>query len=185
MALIIFDWDDTLCPTTWLYDKDMVAKSGPITREQYEWLHVMSVHIKSILSIASTYGHVMILTNASPGWVPYCVKRYFPDCEAIVLRCDIHYAWNAEETDFRKWKKIHLSTYTTSTTPYARVLGVGDRWDDREAVRSTFENKCCVKTVKFMNAPEVRNLVYELMAMGHMMDGLIRDCNNYDIVLCH
>ena len=66
-----------------------------------------------------------------------------------------------------------------------RVLGVGDRWDDREAVRSTFENKCCVKTVKFMNAPEVRNLVYELMAMGHMMDGLIRDCNNYDIVLCH
>ena len=44
MALIIFDWDDTLCPTTWLYDKDMVAKSGPITREQHEWLHVMSAH---------------------------------------------------------------------------------------------------------------------------------------------
>ena len=181
MALIIFDWDDTLCPTTWLYYSDMVAKGGPFTREQHEWLHIISVHIKSTLSIASTYGHVMILTNASPGWVLYCVRRYFPQCESNVQRCDVHYAWNAEEPNFTKWKKLHLSTYTTSTTPYTCVLGVGDRWDDREAVRSTFQNKCCVNTVKFMDKPQVSDLVYQLIVVGHMFDHLARNGNRYDL----
>lgn len=165
MALFIYDWDDTLFPTTWLYEE---AFQSPITFEQHEWFNICAAHIKGILTVSMIYGRVLIITNASPGWISYCVKRFIPACRPIIERCEIHYAWNAYEPDYTLWKKHYLMSYVESTLPIKCVLGIGDRSHDREAVRTAFLGKCIVKTIQLMHEPPVIQVVLQLKML---MDG--------------
>lgn len=180
MALFIYDWDDTLFPTTWLYDE---AFQSPITFEQHEWFNVCATHIRGILTISIIYGRVLIVTNASPGWISYCVERFIPTCKHIIERCDIHYAWNAHEPDYTLWKKHYLISYVESTLPIKCVLGVGDRSHDREAVRLAFSGKCIVKTIKLMDEPPVLQVVMQLKMLIDEF-GAIMNAGFLDLEMC-
>ena len=75
-SLIIFDWDNTLLPTSFLtphgvYDLNLSEKDK-------EKLAKIEFNVLRLLSIAIEKGNVYIITNAGPGWMEYSAERYYP-----------------------------------------------------------------------------------------------------------
>ena len=85
-SIIIFDWDDTLLPTTFL-------TPGGIFDE---------------LTEAVEKGNVHIITNAGRGWVEYSAKRFYPSILPILSKIKIISARRQYEKVFpgnsRQWK---------------------------------------------------------------------------------
>mmetsp|Transcript_58374 Transcript_58374/g.136461 ORF Transcript_58374/g.136461 Transcript_58374/m.136461 type:complete len:427 (-) Transcript_58374:43-1323(-) len=84
--LIIFDWDDTLCPTTALEgmgDTDLCPEIEERLRElsQLGWL---------CLSKAIELGaRVVIVTNATEGWVQASCERWLPKLLPLISSLDV------------------------------------------------------------------------------------------------
>eukprot|EP00929_Paragymnodinium_shiwhaense_P118734 TRINITY_DN90646_c0_g1_i1.p1 TRINITY_DN90646_c0_g1~~TRINITY_DN90646_c0_g1_i1.p1 ORF type:complete len:1124 (+),score=211.74 TRINITY_DN90646_c0_g1_i1:84-3455(+) len=106
-TLIFFDWDDTLCPTTWirsvlkgrLADIEEWAPIRSNPESQADWYHEMprwfnyplpdvpAYHelmeelqkaVVTLLEVAQAIGVVVIVTNAMPGWVEKTMKKWMP-----------------------------------------------------------------------------------------------------------
>jgi len=84
-TLIIFDWDDTLCPTTCaMSDKDCALEP--------EDLHALQLHEQSVieaLHVAARIGHVVILSMACTGWITECIDRLMPGLHGLFDELDI------------------------------------------------------------------------------------------------
>ena len=166
MSLLILDWDDTLCPTTWLYQTGLAECNGPVNKNQYELLHICATHINAVLDVARHFGTRMILTNASHGWVEYCIRRFLPACAECIQECNIHYAWDSSEPNISLWKKHYLRAYNNNTN-FKRVLGIGDRIDDCEAVRYAFRECSNVQVMKLIDEPSIIQTISQLQ---HLVD---------------
>jgi hypothetical protein len=77
-TLIIFDWDDTLFPTTWL-ESARVNVAVERTPEQVEVL-MKSYHatLIQLLELATRLARVAIVTLARPTWVSQCCATALP-----------------------------------------------------------------------------------------------------------
>uniref|UniRef100_A0A7S1BC99 Uncharacterized protein n=1 Tax=Corethron hystrix TaxID=216773 RepID=A0A7S1BC99_9STRA len=75
--VIIFDWDDTICPSTF------------VTRAEITTLNDLSPDMRSVfaeicrcaekaLVKAAKYGEVIIITSADEGWVEYSAEKFVP-----------------------------------------------------------------------------------------------------------
>jgi hypothetical protein len=67
--IIIFDWDNTLYPTTYL--DDLVSVDTDILKK-------LELNIIKLLGLAREKGNVHIVTNAQTGWIELCTKRNMP-----------------------------------------------------------------------------------------------------------
>ncbi|CAE7946878.1 unnamed protein product, partial [Symbiodinium sp. KB8] len=106
--IIFFDWDDTLCPTSWIrsllkehladmeewldqYDDCLETEEDwrdsipswfkqPLPDEPHVRQHIADLQTACIrtIRIAQSLGVVCIVTNAVPGWVEKTIKRWLP-----------------------------------------------------------------------------------------------------------
>eukprot|EP00445_Apocalathium_hangoei_P000619 CAMPEP_0203840026 /NCGR_PEP_ID=MMETSP0359-20131031/532_1 /ASSEMBLY_ACC=CAM_ASM_000338 /TAXON_ID=268821 /ORGANISM="Scrippsiella Hangoei, Strain SHTV-5" /LENGTH=886 /DNA_ID=CAMNT_0050754167 /DNA_START=1 /DNA_END=2661 /DNA_ORIENTATION=+ len=106
-TIFFFDWDDTLCPTTWIRSllKDTLADheewfhfpENPLHQVDWRdaippWFHQplpdvpqireyveeLQNAVISTINAAQAFGVVCIVTNAVPGWVEKTIKRWLP-----------------------------------------------------------------------------------------------------------
>jgi len=76
---LIFDWDDTLLPSTWLvkqglrldFPEVIPANVRPILKR-------LENGIIALLTSAQQFGKVVIITNAETGWVELSAQRFIP-----------------------------------------------------------------------------------------------------------
>lgn len=90
-TLIVFDWDDTLYPTT--FEDQRAKNEHAVATERkeagnpnYEG-YIRS--LKDILRIAANTGAVRILTMAAKGWVQTCLQRTCPEILELFKELDI------------------------------------------------------------------------------------------------
>jgi len=78
---IIFDWDDTLFPSSYVEREGFhgVSSFDELPRESQSQFIDLERQIMTLLKKASEYGHVLIITNAQNGWVEFCCKRFLPN----------------------------------------------------------------------------------------------------------
>merc|ERR1719410_3259801 len=81
-VVTIFDWDDTVLPTTWLrneygYDPDEYGHESD--NLYFPVLQKIVQHAKSMLEMAIKAGRTYIVTNAGGGWVEYSAARWAPE----------------------------------------------------------------------------------------------------------
>ena len=69
-TLIIYDWDDTLFPTTFVLNKNQL--------DQKELLLLEEQNIK-ILEKSRQLGRTIIITNASTQWIYNSSEQYMPN----------------------------------------------------------------------------------------------------------
>jgi len=122
-TLIIFDWDDTLCPTTFIR-KDLqlnwsdeppcfanmtvpVRKGGHLDKSDSLPMldEVLRRHVEAtaaLLRFAARLGRVAIVTLAKQGWVEMSSKSFLPGLWPVLeeLQIEIFYARNS----FHRWK---------------------------------------------------------------------------------
>jgi len=84
-SLILFDWDDTLCPTTacqQLVKSSQGAAGDPLLRTH-------AAAVSSCLHVASSLGRVVIVTMAQRCWVNSCIAKLMPDVAHVLKELKI------------------------------------------------------------------------------------------------
>jgi len=76
--VIIFDWDDTICPSTFVTKVANVATYKDLSRHFQNIFDELCKCAQKVLTEASKYGEVIIITSADEGWVEYSAERFVP-----------------------------------------------------------------------------------------------------------
>lgn len=78
-TILIFDWDDTLFPSTWLSLQDLTLDENcRIPPNKARILNEMAECSKRLLKVATSLGTVVIVTNAEEGWIDLSCKKFLP-----------------------------------------------------------------------------------------------------------
>mmetsp|Transcript_15169 Transcript_15169/g.34568 ORF Transcript_15169/g.34568 Transcript_15169/m.34568 type:complete len:328 (-) Transcript_15169:81-1064(-) len=96
-TIIIFDWDDTLCPTTWLRSVAIFGENGQlkgavINSEARKQLHQLSEQVVVLLQLAQSLGKVVIVTNARRPWVDTSCHHLLPAVKSHLKDINVEYA---------------------------------------------------------------------------------------------
>jgi hypothetical protein len=166
-TLMVWDWDDTLFPSTWincqglrLEDEDEPA---PEIRRQ---LTTLARDVERTLRLALSLGNVVIVTNAETGWVELSCRKFFPTLQPLVKTLKVVSARSTyEEPGFFSpldWKiqafAHEIRAFWPDSAEVVNIMSLGDSIHEREAlIRSCEalpETTRRTKSVKFPERPE-------------------------------
>lgn len=93
-TVVVFDWDDTLCPSSWLHAENLLPKYRGhqilATGEQRRILALIEANVVRLLKKAVSYGPVFVVTAAEYGWVEMSCALYLPSVQQMLEMSDIH-----------------------------------------------------------------------------------------------
>jgi len=184
-SLIIFDWDDTLLPTTWLLRKGLLPGSV-LSTGVLEMFEELSVQIIKALEYAQTFGRVVIITNSEKGWVPECVGAFMPKILPVLKKIDVYSARNekfpAEVWKKKAFKREMYKTYGRSDLQ-RNVVSIGDGLHERLAIASINGPTTYVKNILFLPTPEPHILIQELKSLVHFMTQVVLYRGDTDLMI--
>lgn len=92
-TLLIFDWDDTLCPTTHFCKRLQLESESRLEHQRCQHMRC----VETLLRLAVTLGRVKIVTLGQEGWVPISLQRWMPELEGLLeeLGIEVVYARSA------------------------------------------------------------------------------------------
>eukprot|EP00440_Ansanella_granifera_P029981 gb/GFBE01032571.1/.p1 GENE.gb/GFBE01032571.1/~~gb/GFBE01032571.1/.p1 ORF type:complete len:318 (+),score=77.26 gb/GFBE01032571.1/:1-954(+) len=94
-TIIIFDWDDTLCPSSWIRANKRVLsffKPAPNTEKFQRPLRELQAVGEALLRFAMKLGTVIIVTNAMDPWVETSCRNFLPALLPLVSQLPVIYA---------------------------------------------------------------------------------------------
>jgi hypothetical protein len=169
-SIIIFDWDDTLLPTSFLTPGGVFDENIILPQNEIEKLLKLEHAVLQLLTEAVEKGNVYIITNAGNGWVEYSAKRFYPSINPILEKIKIISARGQYEKFFpgnsRQWKiEAFLNLQKTLNMKLVtNIICIGDSLFEMEAGRilaSKF-TEAFIKTIKFREAPRLDELLKQL-----------------------
>jgi len=206
---LIFDWDDTLLPSTWLVKQglrldfpEVLPESARVTLRRIE------EGIIALLTKAKSYGKVIIITNAETGWVELSAQRFVPgvipylkDIKVLSARSTFEsqyqepFEWKVaafrqevgafmEEVDEREsHDREQMSPETTGPTRH--VVSFGDSVHERDAVWLVCKNatNTFTKSIKFVERPTAEQLYKEIDLVTNCMDYISTFGGSLDLML--
>jgi hypothetical protein len=178
---IVFDWDDTFMPTSWLEK----IKHSP-DQEGLQELADLSKIVISVITQAKLYGLVMIVTNADEGWVHESCSRHMPNLKPHLAGIPIisaHERYSLLYSDPCLWK---IAAFRDELLPdllphtTLNVISIGDGVPEFTAVNflknliSPLLNiNLITKGIKLLEKPDPNMLIYELEIVYRDMKDII------------
>lgn len=77
-SVIIFDWDDTILPTSWLERIRALTAGVPLRPEVARQMSVLCAACAQTMRMAEQMGTVVFITNSAPGWVDQSCQLFMP-----------------------------------------------------------------------------------------------------------
>ncbi|KAL8450155.1 hypothetical protein Emag_003399 [Eimeria magna] len=78
-GVLIFDWDDTFFPNSWLAGRNLSLGSDPSEyQEDAPLLRKLMRSGRRVLKAALCIGSVVLVTNAAQGWIEETCKKFLP-----------------------------------------------------------------------------------------------------------
>ena len=157
-TLVVYDWDDTLYPTTAVYrNASLLSDSARMSvKATLGWL----------LAASWSAARRIIVTNATAAWVQSCAASLGVDLARAGV--DVLSARDASNLwDTRAWKReayaaLARELYTWFSEGPVQVVCVSDSEDDHAAAKEAFgahANRCLLlKLVHFIESPSVAQL---------------------------
>ena len=160
-SIIIFDWDDTLLPTSFLNSKGTYNAFRQITRDERQRLLELENLVLQLLTLSVKKGDVYIITNADKKWVENSSKIFYPSISNILKKIKIISAKNKYQKRYpsRIWKIkafINLAN-NIDLQKITNIICSGDSAFEIEAARilATKFTEAFIKTIKFKEKPEL------------------------------
>lgn len=100
-TIILFDWDDTLCPSNWIRENRPALsffKPCPPDEKYQRPLQELQKHVEATLRLAMKMGKVVIVTNAMEPWVETSCRNFLPALVPIVSQIQVIYARSVFDT---------------------------------------------------------------------------------------
>ena len=183
-SLIIFDWDDTLLPTTFLtkrgiYNEEiMIAENKKIQKLENSALKLLNMSIDK--------GEVYIITNACLEWIEYSAEKFYPRIFKILPKIKVISArghWESEYPgDSRRWK---IQTFLSlkkelNTKLVTNIICLGDSLLEIEAGRilANSFSEAFVKTIKFKEEPKLEELNKQLLLVTNQFNSIYSEVKN-------
>ena len=188
-SIIIFDWDDTLLPTSFLSPGGNFNSNMKLSKDDYTKLLKIEKKVLELLTKAIEKGDVYIITNAGKGWVEFSSKLYYPSIIDILSKIKIISAREEYEKifpgDSRKWKIqafLNLQKYV-DVKLVTNLICLGDSSFEIEAGRilaSKF-SEAFIKTIKFKEIPKLDDLIKQLNAVCNQFNYIYSTVKNLTI----
>lgn len=99
-TLILFDWDDTLCPSNWIRTNRPTLsffKPAPADERFQRPLLELQKHVEATLRLSLKLGKVVIVTNAMDPWVETSCRNFLPQLLPLVQDIPVIYARSVYE----------------------------------------------------------------------------------------
>lgn len=188
-TVIIFDWDDTLCPSSVCLDKHGLSSAEPVADEDLaSKLHELSLDVAALLERACEFAaEVAIVTNAGAGWVEAVCKSWMPELSPLLRNVEIVSAradWEPVGiTSPTEWKMMAFRTIIDRFysryhgQSWKNIVAVGDAPYEHEALRRVVEEApescgehCRSKSVRFMTKPSLVQLRFQVRTLRETLD---------------
>lgn len=198
-TLFIFDWDDTILPSTWVQRQGLRldAASHP-TVEQRDILAEVAVFAGKTLRAARQHGTVVLVTNAERGWIELSCQKFLPALAPMLENVKLVSARTTFECPQCRspldWKlrafDAEIALFYGSETvldPSKRknVFSLGDSVHEREALlRATSSApNCHSKSLKFVERPEVSQICKQHELITNCFERIVHHNGNLDMCI--
>jgi hypothetical protein len=167
-TLVIFDWDDTLFPTTWLRQQGFFdAEYEPDTAQKAK-VEKLAMNVEATVRIALQFGKVVIVTNAQQGWVEASCAKVMPSLAPVLQEVHIVSARSKYERFTQnpsEWKRRafahEVELLHGANDEQLNVVSLGDSLHEQRAVVSVCKDlhNCFSKSLKFGESPSIDELI--------------------------
>jgi hypothetical protein len=122
LTTIIFDWDDTLLPSSWLSVKGLrLDYPAQLPEDVLDELKTHQESVCAVLVKAMQCGTVVIITNAETGWVELSAQRFMPRVAPLLASICVFSARSTYEpmypNDPLQWKVAAFKQLVGHTQP--------------------------------------------------------------------
>ena len=188
-SLIIFDWDDTLLPTTFLTPQGIFNEKIIYEEIISRKIEKLEKSVLRLLNIAISKGDVYIITNAGEGWVEYSAKIIYPNILPILNKIKVISARGDWEKDYpgdiKSWKiQAFLSLANKLDVKLVtNIICLGDSMFEMEAGRILGKkfSEAFVKTIKFKEGPKPEELNKQLIVVSNQFNAVYSAIKNLTI----
>ncbi len=180
-GIIIFDWDDTLLPTSWVYEKDFLRREP--TPEEWSELKKYEDCVLSLLNISKQKAEVHIVTNAEAGWVELSGKRFMP--RVLKMNLPILSAQSMyKHTPQPSWKLFAFRDLLRGKT-FSFVCSIGDSPSERSALLSNVRAmpSSWGKSIKLIARSTLSQLEKQLELVANVLPQICVDETHLDLML--
>ena len=162
-TLFIFDWDDTIIPSTYLMNLLNANDNKKI-------FNLLDNYLYKFFSIIQKYGTIMIITNANLQWIYYTLsfmnntKKLLSSYKIISARDN---AFNTNYSDNVKlWKVKTYNEYKKYINNFDIIVNVGDSTNEHNALYYLINNKLLLPnkltlSYKFIESPTYKQLIVQ------------------------
>mmetsp|Transcript_13093 Transcript_13093/g.24098 ORF Transcript_13093/g.24098 Transcript_13093/m.24098 type:complete len:568 (-) Transcript_13093:96-1799(-) len=199
-AVIIFDWDDTLCPTYWA-GSNRTTEAIEASREQLIF-HAQAV--RTLLRSAHAVARVAIVTLATLDWVKASARRFLLNIDFEGLLRELEITVHSAKLDLKMAKRTQdprvvakrraMSTclkkmYGWSPVPW-NVISIGDSTIERQALQELLldegvSHTTFCKTVKLDSDPSLSELTKQVRMITPLLKDMVYEEAAFDRTRLH
>jgi hypothetical protein len=188
-SLIIFDWDDTLIPTSFLTPDGVFPDKILLSQTEFDKIKEIEKNVNIILKQSIEKGKAYIITNACANWVQFSASIFYPSISDLLKKIKIISARGEYEKAFpdnlRQWKIQAFSDLIKDFDEklVTNIICIGDSLFEIEAGRilaSKFK-EAFIKTIKFREAPKLDELLKQLKLVAKQFGSIYSSIKNMTI----
>jgi len=198
-TFFIFDWDDTVLPSSWVQRQGLRLDAGSrVTPEQREQLATVAEAAAKTLRAARQHGTVILVTNAERGWIELSCQKFMPTLAPMLESLRMVSARTAYEGAGCKspldWKlrafdaeimKFFGSDVALDASKRKNVLSLGDSVHEREALlraASALPN-CHPKSLKFVERPDLSQICKQHELINSCFEQVVHHIGHLDLCI--
>ena len=188
-SIIIFDWDDTLFPTSSLTKNGIYIDYNNLTEKEKEKISNLEELVLNVLTLSIEKGDTFIITNAGKGWVEFSSMKYYPKIKNVLEKIKIISARenyeNKYPNDSQKWKMLSFLDVqkNLNCNLVTNIICLGDSFIEIQAglkLASMF-TQAFIKVVKFRECPKFDELIKQLKLIYDQFNSIYSSVKNLTI----
>jgi hypothetical protein len=194
--LIIFDYDDTLFPTTYLAQRGYRLDGPGVSDDVRQLLDEYSAVVRQTLTLARKLGNVVILTNAETGWIELTSQKFTPGLSQLFESFPLVSARSIYEPlgisspfqwKLRAFESViheHLAKMSPSHPSY-NIVSFGDSIHERDAAHQVCNKltRTVCKSIKFMERPDIGQLAKQHSLISECFDQIVYHQGTLDLCI--
>jgi len=187
--LIIFDWDDTLLPTSFLIYKNVISNENKLNEKDQIKINKLEQLVSNLLTLSLSKGDVYIITNSGEGWVEESTKKFYPNIKDILDKIEVISARKDYEkkypNDTKLWKIgafLNLKNRLNEDL-ITNILCIGDSVFEMDAGKILAANfiHAVIKTIKFKESPKPEELNKQINLVLNQFNSIFNSSKNLTV----
>lgn len=192
-TIIIFDWDDTIFPTSWVVKNKIDLNDESVKNKYIVFFSQLDNLLYDLIIKALECGKIYIVTNAMVKWI-HISADIIPNTKKLILN-------NTEILSAREiygktmpgdmfgWKRLIFidiikKYYKDKENEFQNIISIGDADYEFEATTNLWSKKSrnrTLKTIKFMTSPTFDSLMDQLHVLSSSMNNICTNTKHLDL----